>query len=824
MPPQIFDRATNEARKYWRGRLDELTFDGYIALDHPRPKDDKRVVLTLDEQLEPELHAALKRLSSGNPFLAFTALLLALRCACHRYSGASSVAILSPSMAGSSGHLLPIVGAFDGAAAFKQALVATKDLLSGAYTHHQYSFSRIVLDLPEERRPEHPFMSAALAGLHAEVADDPCDIRVRFEVGDDATRVEIAFDARVHDQSTIERFYRLFCTVASLGLADLSAPVGGLGVEPTGPGAGELHAAPSLRESFEAHVQQRPDAPALVHGERVTTYAELDRLATELADTLDGLSLDLRRPVGLVMDAGMEQTVAMLAVAKLGGAFAQLGPSGVAALGPECVICQREKLDQLGEGLSGVGHVLSIAEGAALEIMHHRDLAPGGAALAGAVRVESGTACVLVEEGSQPAVRVVAEAELVGVFAWLAERCQIEAGDRSSTASPDPLAQLHATLGMLAAGASVELARVDHTDVGALLDHLANPTITIWELSAAAMQNALPQLLADDSRPGPRAILLTGVEQSPGLMDALAGRFPDTLTTGVWADAKVGVWSTAFESGALASGIPGFEHRVLNGAGLPVPAHAIGELHLRRPSGELVATGLRVQPLDAGRMRWLRGPEHSFVKRECRVELTRIEALLCEHELIHAAEVTTIAPERGGDDVLAAFVLTDPERMSAESIRDYLLLRDDIDLVPDGFVPLAEFPLTATAAIDREALTHHVAGLRGFGRDQQSVEAAEVQTRLEAIWSEILQVEDIRDEDSFFALGGNSLMATLLLARITDEFGVDLSVQKFFREPSIRAVSQLIAAEMRTSTSSDAASEFKIVPRERYRVQLPDEG
>ncbi|HEX7836822.1 MAG TPA: hypothetical protein VF469_05130, partial [Kofleriaceae bacterium] len=56
---------------------------------------------------------------------------------------------------------------------------------------------------------------------------------------------------------------------------------------------------------------------------------------------------------------------------------------------------------------------------------------------------------------------------------------------------------------------------------------------------------------------------------------------------------------------------------------------------------------------------------------------------------------------------------------------------------------------------------------------------------------------------------------------IKDEFGVDLSVQKFFREPSMRAITHLIAAEAKAS-SRPAGPEFKVVPRERYRVQMPE--
>jgi acyl carrier protein len=91
--------------------------------------------------------------------------------------------------------------------------------------------------------------------------------------------------------------------------------------------------------------------------------------------------------------------------------------------------------------------------------------------------------------------------------------------------------------------------------------------------------------------------------------------------------------------------------------------------------------------------------------------------------------------------------------------------------------------------------------------------------RLKGIWLEILQVDEVDDDASFFSTGGNSLKATLLIARIRDEFGVDVSVQNFFRQPSPRAVARLIATESNDGAAREAP-DFMIVPRDKYRVQL----
>jgi nonribosomal peptide synthetase DhbF len=213
---------------------------------------------------------------------------------------------------------------------------------------------------------------------------------------------------------------------------------------------------------------------------------------------------------------------------------------------------------------------------------------------------------------------------------------------------------------------------------------------------------------------------------------------------------------------------------------------------------------------------WLRGEDRYFVKYECLVELTKLEALLCEHDQIRAAEVIAVRPEEQADTEVVAFLIGDPDQVSAASARDHLMGREEVDLIPDRFIVLDELPLTADGSIDREELMAHL-GARG---DARGVETGEIHGPLKAMWLEILQLDDVDDNDSFFARGGNSLKATLLLARIKDEFAVDLSVQKFFREPSVRAVARLIATEAKMSRTHH--TDLKVVPRDKYRVRLSD--
>jgi non-ribosomal peptide synthetase component F/acyl carrier protein len=897
--PLIYDKAMHEALKYWRDKLESMSFDGHIALDYPRPKDGSRQLSTLERELDEEVNILLQRLTAGNHFILYTTLVLTLKICLYKYTGEPEVTIFSPATSeGVIANLLPINSTLNAEASFKDALLTTKDILSGAYKNQQYPFSRMLLNIPEKRRPQRLSVVAAMAGFNERIPDGEYDMVVLFEIVESKIKVTFRYDSHLYEESTIRHFFKLFNSVLRQGLSRMTIRLADLRLDNAGdsdtPDKVEDSAPPPPTSGFEterlhrlieAQAAQHPENTAVAEGDRITTYETLNRQAEQLAETLRDLGLDARKPVVILMDAGTEMIVSMLAVMKIGAAFAPIKmlsirkPIGeiLQALDAECVICQDAhlaELQQFRDSLTGIEHCVTVKYSASsngkgassLEIAPDRSIfAPDVATVEQRISVAAGSeatkrksapviekddagskvedeerfsaACVLIDGGDDSLVKsAVSHAELVSLFRWLNERCEISAQDRCLLSpSLGSGEQLYDTLGMLIAGASVEIA-----NASTLKDLLAE-RITVWDLPTPLMQNLLaeiPALRAEGKNPeGPRNILLSGEKQSVILADKLKQCFPKTRITGLYSNSAIGIWTTFFpfeddpaesDYDAIAQPVPGFEHRVLNKNGEPVPFYTKGELHLRRllPVSETteldVKTGLRVKLLEDNRLSWLRGEEHSFVKYDCCVELTKVETILCRHEHIRAAEVITLKTGQKADTRVVAFIIAEPEQVSAESARDFLVLRDGIHLIPDRFILLDEFPLMPNGAIDREALIKHFATSHESKSAASSVESDDIRRRLKAVWVDILQVDDVDDDESFFAQGGNSLMATLLITRISDEFEVDLSVQNFFRKPTLRAVAQLIEDESETARNGHRVSDFKAVSREKYRVQLSE--
>jgi|GEM_PF-4243985 len=868
----IYDRAMSEARKHWRDKLESMSFEGHIALDHPRPKDGDQQLSSFQEFFSEDVNSLLQRLTTGKPFLAYTTVLLALQICCHKYSGSRQVTIFSPATSeGGVINLLPISSTLDGELSFKEALLTTKDLLSSAYRYQQYPLSRMFSDMPEERKPTHLPMIASMAGFNEQIPDSECDIVIVFETTKDNTAVTFRFDSRLYDEETISHLFQSLNATLRQGLTAMTIRIIDLDLNDSGKADGaeevvEVEGA-ALHRLIETQAAKHPESVAILEGDRVTTYQMLNRHADQLADALREVELAIRKPIVILMDAGAEMVISMLAVMKIGAAFAPVKLLSITdpladvlkTLDCECIICEPEHvadLQQLRESEANIKYGFTVEysrstgddDAAPLEIKRVWSASPIELAAKSTRDTDNedgcGIACVLVHGQAQNLSKTsVRHTELVSLFQWLNTRCGIGADDRCLL-SPGlgSSEQLYDTLGMLVAGASVEIADASSLkDTSLLIEQLLRPSITVWDLPTPLVQNLLahlPVLPVDgNGLRGPRNIFLSGEKQCMGLADKLAQYLPNARATGLYAHPSLEIWSTVFhlqhdavpsnyEAVAIAEPIPGFKHGVVNRDGQTAPRYTKGELQISPfsstpDSSNEVDTGLSVMLLDGKRMSWLRGNYHRFMKYGCRVELTKIESILCQHEHILAAEVIAIPADLDADNLVVAFVIARPNHMSAETARDFLVLRDNVDLIPDRFILLDEFPLTPEGAIDRDVLLRRFLTAQKPKDDARSVATEKIHTQLKSIWLDVLQLDDINDDESFFTRGGNSLKATLLIARIKDEFSVDLSVQDFFRKPSTAAVAQLIAAESKNVNNRQASSDLKAVSRDKYRVSYP---
>ncbi|QSQ15806.1 non-ribosomal peptide synthase/polyketide synthase [Myxococcus landrumensis] len=214
------------------------------------------------------------------------------------------------------------------------------------------------------------------------------------------------------------------------------------------------------------------------------------------------------------------------------------------------------------------------------------------------------------------------------------------------------------------------------------------------------------------------------------------------------------------------------------------------------PGARMYRTGDRVRWLADGRVEFLGRSDFQVKVRGFRVEPGEVAAVLREHPSVGNAVV--MAREDGpGEQRLVAYVVSGRARVTVESLRSFARERLPAHMVPGAFVVLESLPLTPNGKLDRRALPAPEAGAASTAAGHEPP-ATPLEELLASIWSEVLRVERVGRHDDFFALGGHSLVATQVVARLRVALGVEVPLRALFEAPTLEGLARRVAQASRT--------------------------
>jgi acyl carrier protein len=218
------------------------------------------------------------------------------------------------------------------------------------------------------------------------------------------------------------------------------------------------------------------------------------------------------------------------------------------------------------------------------------------------------------------------------------------------------------------------------------------------------------------------------------------------------------------------------------------------------PGARLYRTGDRARRRADGVLEFLGRVDDQVKIRGFRVEPGEVEAALRAHPAVSQAAVVA-REDAPGDRRLAAYVAPrSGGSVDAPELRAYLAARLPEHLVPSSVTVLDRLPLNPSGKVDRRALPAPDAAVPAAGFVEP---AGGSQAAVAEIWSEVLGAERVGAHDNFFDLGGHSLRATRILARIREALGVSLPVSALFDHPTPAGLARLVD-ERRPAPPDDA--------------------
>jgi acyl-coenzyme A synthetase/AMP-(fatty) acid ligase len=224
----------------------------------------------------------------------------------------------------------------------------------------------------------------------------------------------------------------------------------------------------------------------------------------------------------------------------------------------------------------------------------------------------------------------------------------------------------------------------------------------------------------------------------------------------------------------------------------------------------LYRTGDEVRWRGKGELEYLGRLDQQVKLRGFRIELGEIEARLLEQEGVGEA-VVVVREETAGDKRLVAYVV--PDKMHADALgepkdlvtalRAHLSEKLPEYMVPNAFVFLPSMPLTTSGKINRKALPQPDVNTS----EQEYVGPRNLtEETLCRLWQEVLKMERVGIQDNFFRIGGHSLRAAQVAARMRESFKVEIPLRRMFESPTIAQLASVIDEAVQTARVDGAPS------------------
>jgi amino acid adenylation domain-containing protein len=204
---------------------------------------------------------------------------------------------------------------------------------------------------------------------------------------------------------------------------------------------------------------------------------------------------------------------------------------------------------------------------------------------------------------------------------------------------------------------------------------------------------------------------------------------------------------------------------------------------------QLYRSGDLVRHLTDGNIEFLGRLDRQVKIRGFRVETSEIEAVLSQYPGIKASLVL-LREDEPGDRQLVAYLVTQPElEFAVSELRHFLKQKLPAYMIPAAVIQLDNFPLTPNGKIDLQALPQ-----QSDSRPELEVNYVIPQTETEkmiaAVWQQYLKIDRIGIHDSFFDLGGNSLLIIKVNSQLQEKFNTEIPLIEMFRYSTIDSLAR----------------------------------
>ncbi|QHM00792.1 MULTISPECIES: plipastatin non-ribosomal peptide synthetase PpsC [Bacillus] len=837
---------------YWLKQLEGELPVLDLPADHARPPmrsfAGDKVSFTLDQ----EVTSGLYKLARENGSTLYMVLLAAYTAFLSRLSGQEDIIVGSPIAGRPHKDLEPILGMFvntlalrtrpEGGKPFVQYLQEVRETAMEAFEHQDYPFEELVdkLELTRDmsRNPLFDVMFV-LQNMDQESLElDELCLKPAANNGHQTSKFDLTlyaqeqprglltfqmeFSTDLYKKKTIEKWLQYFINMLLSIIKDNKAALGTINIlneDETHYLIHELNRTKidyprneTISRLFEMQAEQTPNAVAIVSDTQVFTYEDLNSWANQIASVLQIKGVGPDSVVALLTGRTPELIAGMLGILKAGGAYLpiasdlpveriayMLSDSGAALL------LQSEKTEK--QLLDIECEQIIIEDIQKQEKTKNVDSSAGPHSLAYIIYTSGSTGKpkgVMIEQRS--VIRLVKNSNYI-------------------TFTPEDRLLMTSSIGFdvgsfeifgpLLNGAALHLSdQQTFLDSHQLKRYIEHQGITTIWLTSSLFNHLTEQNEQTFSQL--KHLIIGGEALSPSHVNRIRNVCPEVSIWNGYGPTENTTFSTCLHiqktyelSIPIGRPVGNSTAYILNQWGVLQPVGAVGELcvggdgvargylgrpdltkekfvpHPFAPGDRLYRTGDLARWLPDGTIEYVGRIDDQVKVRGYRVELGEIESALRQIDGVKEAAVLARTAQTGSKELFG--YISVKAGTNAEQVRSLLACSLPNYMIPAYIIEMENLPLTSNGKLNRKALPEP-----DFASKQTYIPPRnELEEQLALIWQEVLGIQRIGIEDSFFELGGDSIKALQVSARL-GRYGLSLQVSDLFRHPKIKDLSPFI--------------------------------
>jgi amino acid adenylation domain-containing protein len=869
---QLLPDIINTHRVYWLQQLSGELPVLELPTDRPRPAVKTYQGGMITRNLDAGLVTAFKALLHEQACTLFMGALAAVNVLLHRYTNQYDLITGTPVAGRLHADLEDQIGFYLNTLAlrtrlneggnFATLLSDVKQLTLDAFEHQEFPFDALVEALPQlrpdlSRSPifdvmvavqqpniNHSDTVARMAGLSVlpyegwKTSVSKFDLAFEFVDTAEGLQLRMEYNQDIFEQDTAGRMANHLIRLMTAATDQPALPISqlpllneeekSLFIKPAGDNP--IIAADNIMDIFESVVSNMPQNIALVFQGNSYTYTALNEIANQLGAYLKNkYAVQSNERVGIKLPRNQWLVVAILGVMKSGAAYV-----------PVDMDYPAERVSYM---LTDSNCKVVIDEAELAAFLREKQQYNGSKPVV--ERRQEDIAYIIYTSGStgQPKGVVIPHGNLVRFFSSILPAYTL------SGPVVQPFIASHAFdisvfqlfLPLLSGGTAIVTGKETLQDMSAF-------TALLKEVNVIDTVPGVYAQLADhieqydlSSEYGSIERLFIGGDTIPdSLLRRLSTIFHAAIITVTYGPTEGTIFCTHVEytpgsisvdtkGKIIGKGMPGRELYILSDAGAIMPVGGTGQIciggeglaiaYLNQP--DLTTEKYVPHPFSDGALiyktgdygKWLPDGSIEFAGRRdeqvkirgFRIELGEIERAMESHNLVKAAVVKThsYTPD---DKVLVAYIVGS-EALEEVSLRDHLSHLLPAYMHPAFFIRMDTLPLTPNGKIDRKRLPA-LDSTGMLSENQHIAPRTAMEERLAAIWSKLLNKEQIGVKDDFFRLGGHSLKVNKLASSIHKIMGVKPSLKALFQYSTLEGQAALIARSVTASYASIQPAEL----------------